>query len=298
MMWIILTVFGALMNIIRLAYQKHLNKEFSVAMVTWARFVFGLPIACAYFYLISRNYGVVPEIHKTFLFYALAVAVFQVLGTMFLVLLFRHRNFVTGVAYSKTEAIQTALIGIIFFGEILSVMGMVAVTIGAVGVVIISMEEVEGKRRFSMKGNRKSAVIGLASGFSFAIAGLSIRYAGLSLALPSATLAAATTLLTSMIIQTIILAVWIFIQNRHEFIKCLPKVKMLAMIGVTSCLGSVGLYTALTMAEAAYVKTVTQIGVLFSVMMTHRFFKEQISYTEMIGIALLVLSIMLVGYYH
>ena len=287
------------MNAIRLGLQKHLNNKLSVEVVTWVRYSFGLPVALIYLLALRYFFFEIPSINISFLLYCILGSVTQISGTILLVNLFKHRNFAIGVAYSKTEAVQTAFIGIILFGEIISLIGIFAILFGVIGMLIISIEEKEARLSCSMTGkNNKSALIGIGSGFSFALSGLFIRNASLALGGNNPMMQASLTLATMVVMQFAVLGLWIVIKNKKDFPPIISNWKISALIGFTSVLGSIGLFSALVLAEAAYVKTVTQIGVVFSIMITHKCFKEKINKQEIVGIVVLIGSIGLLSYFN
>lgn len=297
MIWILLTIFGALMNAIRLGLQKHLNNSLSTELVTWVRYSFGLPFAIIYLTCVQQFYPSAPAMNATFIIYCLAGGVTQIIGTMLLITLFKHRNFAIGITYSKTEAVQTAVIGLILFNEAISSIGIFAILLGVFGIFIISTSE----QRISLTSiaaniTRHSALIGIASGFSFALSGLFIRNASLALEGNIPILQAAMTLTATIIIQMLLLGIWISYKNAQHFRLVTQNLYISALIGITSILGSIGLFTALAMAEAAYVKTVTQVGVIFSVMITHKCFKEPINKLEALGMIIIIVSIGLISF--
>lgn len=297
-MWIVLAIFAALMNAVRLGLQKHLNKGLSVEIVTWARYGFGLPFVLLYLALVCHFSGTVPAINTEFLMHCTAGGVAQIGATILLVILFKHRNFAIGVTYSKTEAAQTALIGIVLFGETVSPVGMLAILLGVAGVIIISTdrENVRFSAVFS-GGAGKSALIGISSGFGFALSGLFIRNATLALDGGTAMVRAAVTLAAVVMIQLVVLGLWILYKNRRDFMLLFLNMKTSVLIGFTSVLGSVGMFTALALAQAAYVKTVTQVGIIFAIMITHKCFKEKISRQEGLGIFVLIGGVILLSFF-
>jgi drug/metabolite transporter (DMT)-like permease len=298
MFWIFLTIFGALMNNVRLALQKNLNNKLCVETVAWARYSFGIPLAFAYFLFAKNCVPEFPQINANFLFYCLIGGVFQIFGTIVLVNLLRRQNFAVGFTYSKTEALQTALIGMIFFGEVVSLIAILSIIIGIVGILIISVSRQEGlASNLFMKFASKSVLLGIVSGLLFSISGLSIRSA--SLALGDSSLMAKTSLLLMVLIliQFMILGLWIFFKKRNEFIKLIVNWKIAFLIGLTSFLGSVGLVSALSLKEATYVKAVTQIGIIFSILISYIFFKEKITKLEMVGMLILTSAIVIISYF-
>ena len=58
-------------------------------------------------------------------------------------------------------------------------------------------------------------------------------------------------------------------------------------------LGSIGWFTAFAMQNAAYVRALGQIELVFTFIATVLFFRERINRTEVLGIALVVAGIMI-----
>ena len=67
--------------------------------------------------------------------------------------------------------------------------------------------------------------------------------------------------------------------------------RIAALAGLMSMIGSMGWFTAFALQNAAYVKALGQIEVLFSILATTLFLGERISLREGAGIALLMASI-------
>jgi len=63
--------------------------------------------------------------------------------------------------------------------------------------------------------------------------------------------------------------------------------------GVTGMLGSLGWFAAFTLQNAAYVKVLGQIELVFTVLASIFFFKERIRTAEAVGILLIVAGILI-----
>src|SRR3546814_14791753 len=59
----------------------------------------------------------VPAFGTAFAGFAIAGAITQMAGTILLIMAFGHRGFVVGTAFSKTAAVQAALVPALFLGE-------------------------------------------------------------------------------------------------------------------------------------------------------------------------------------
>ena len=67
--------------------------------------------------------------------------------------------------------------------------------------------------------------------------------------------------------------------------------RLALFVGITSVLGSIGWFTAASYQTAAYVKALGQIEFFFTLILTYRVFKEKVTFVEIIGMALVILSV-------
>lgn len=293
-LWVWFTCFAGGMQAVRTGLQKALTKKLDTMSVTWVRAGFGLPLALVYFWVLALLGFNVPSWNITFLLLCLAGSLAQIAGTALLVTLFAQRNFAVATIYHKTDALQAAIFGALLFGEFLNLVGFIAVIIGFIGLMFISFAAEKLSLKATLNGlTSQSALIGFGSGLGAALAGLCFRFASLSLQQNSPIMNASFTLVNALVMQTLLLGGYLFYKNRGCFNLIFACFKPSIMVGITSMLGSVGWFTALSMAEAAAVKTVGQIEMLFAVVISRKIFKEKISTLEFVGIALILFSIIL-----
>ena len=99
-----------------------------------------------------------------FFYFSLIGGTAQILATIFTIKLFGKRNFSVGIIFTKTEIIQTAIVGFIFLGEGLSFYGSIAIILSFLGILCRS----EPKKVFLTKSPtiilNKTAVIGVSAG--------------------------------------------------------------------------------------------------------------------------------------
>ena len=105
------------------------------------------------------------------------------------------RSFVVVYAYIKTEAVQAALFGLIFLGDVVTPAAGAAILIATTGVVIMALKP-------GTAMDVRATLLGLAAGAMFALSAVGYRGAILSLALPSYIMAATFTLVTGLLLQT------------------------------------------------------------------------------------------------
>jgi len=284
------------MQAVRTAGQKQLTSSLSPMSVTLARYLFGLPFVVIYVVYLFGASTVVELVHALtntrFLAYALLASVAQIVATVLLVKVFSFRNFAVGTSFAKTEAIQTAIFGIVFFGAALSARGWLAVFIGFVGIVRVSLPK--SKEPWQLT----NVALGTLSGTAFSFTSLWLREASLSLSsfsgMPlSAIQSAALTLVIMVVVQTSICIVYSAVKEPGQ-LRLIPKRAQLGLfVGLTSALGSVGWFTAMTLQNPALVKSVGQVEFIFTLLITTLLFREKITIKEYVGMSFIIASVII-----
>jgi len=118
--WILFTVFAAAMQSVRTAGQKTLTTSISPMSATLVRYLFGLPFAFAWLFFLTGPSLTEKLTHafslNEFILFAALAGVAQILATVLLVISFQFKNFMVGTSFAKTESLQTAVFGSVFFG--------------------------------------------------------------------------------------------------------------------------------------------------------------------------------------
>jgi drug/metabolite transporter (DMT)-like permease len=68
--------------------------------------------------------------------------------------------------------------------------------------------------------------------------------------------------------------------------------RLASLVGLTGMLGSVGWFTAMTLQNAAYVRALGQIELVFTFVASYFYFKEKTNRIEAMGISLIVFGIL------
>ncbi|MEM7731953.1 MAG: EamA/RhaT family transporter [Pseudomonadota bacterium] len=290
--WILIAIAAAAFQTLRFMLQKSLSMgPLSAGGATAARFFYGAPFACLLItaYLAWRGVGF-PALSGMFWAYASIGGLAQILATLFVVLIFAERNFAVGITFKKTEVIQTAIVGFAVLGDRVSLLGFLAILIGLLGVLVLSdppKSGMHGWRRFT----NRAAGLGLASGAFFAVSAVGYRGAVLEIGVSDAFLRGMLTVAVVTVMQSAAMAVWLGVREPGEIGRIWAARRAAVWIGVTSMAGSVGWFTAFALQNAAYVFAVGQVEVIFSLLASVLFFKERVAAREMLGIALLTASI-------
>ncbi len=286
--WIPITLFAVVMQSVRTAGQKHLTAHLDPIAITLVRFLFGLPFAAIYLACVALWSGTsMPSLNPIFVAYTALGGVAQIVATVLLIYLFSLRNFAVGTTYARTEAFLTAFIGALFFGEWVSFQGWIAIVVSVAGVVVLTVarSQIDSAPILRRLWNR-AAAIGLGSGLGFALASLSIRKASLSFGIDDFLLTAGVTLVVMIILQTLIMAAYVAIRSPAQFAIIARQWRVSAFVGVTSALGSIGWFTAMTVERAAYVKALGQVEFLFALVISTLFFRERTTGVELLGMTL------------
>lgn len=294
-LWIALTIGAAFLQNFRSALQKRLAGEISTTAATYIRFLYGVPVAAVYFTTLMVLTGAeLPQMHRLFLLYAGMGGLAQIFGTLLLVGLFAYRNFAVGNTFSKTETVQAALFGIILLGDYLSGIAFLAILVSLAGILTLSVTQSHlTLATFWRSLGDKATLMGVGSGACFGISAVSYRAASLSLEHPNFLVAAGYTLVAILTFQTIIMTIWLAARQRGELLASLRSWRVGSLVGLTGALASAGWFTAMTLQNAAYVKALGQIELVFSYIASRFFFREKTSGIELIGILLVVGGILM-----
>ena len=293
-LWIPITIAAAVFQNLRFMLQKVLSSgNLSATGATFSRFVYSAPLVWLLLLAYSTLAGLsLPALSWTFWGFALAGGLAQVLATICVVALFKYRNFAVGITLKKTETLQAVVIGLVVLGDAISWAGFGAILMGLIGVLLLADPPSSGGP-FVQRVVNKATGLGLASGVLFACSGVAYRGASLELATDDAFLRAALTLAWVTTSQTIGMAIWMRLRARGEITKVLKTWRTAGLVGLTSMAGSLFWFIAFTLQNAAYVKAVGQIELVFSFLASTIFFKETVSRREVAGILILCVAIVM-----
>lgn len=293
-LWIAITIAAAFLQNIRSSLQRHLKDHMGTTGATFVRFGFGLPFAALYLFALTAFTGdPVPPPSAAFLGWMSLGALSQIAATFMLIHLFSFRNFTVGTAYSRTEPAQAALFGLVFLSETVGPTTLVAIAISVFGVMLISV----ARSAFSPAALvtsvfTRTAGIGLFSGTLFGVAAVSYRAASLALGQPNFATQAATTLIWAIGLQTVVMLCWMAWRDRDGLVRIRAAWKISALVGFVGATASFGWFAAMTLQQAAIVKAVAQIEMIFAFATSVFVFREHINRLEIVGCVLIVAGIL------
>ena len=296
--WILITVASAFLQNVRSAMQKHLKGRMGTTGATFVRFGFGVPFALLYMAILALVLArPLPVPGVAFFLWAVIGGISQIAATFLLVHLFSFRNFAVGTAYSRTEPAQAALFALIFLGEKASPGTLVAIAISVAGVMIISVaRSVVSLRSLFTSVFTRTAAIGLLSGTFFGVSAVSYRSASLALAptlpAPDYMMQASYTLAFVIVLQTLLMFAWILLREREELPRIAHAWRPALFVGFVGATASFGWFMAMTLQQAAVVKALAQVEMLFTFASTVFIFKERINRLEVAGCGLIVVGVL------
>lgn len=288
--WILFTFMAAFMQAWRNAFQKQLSTTVDVYGVTLARFIFALPLALIYINCLYHFQPVTESVHFNlrFAIYVLIAALSQIAATALMVQLFKQKNYAIGVGLAKSEAVLAAIIAVVFLSDHLSFLGWFGVAVGGFAVFLMS------KGRDFSDFSIQTLCIGIGSGLCFAITSLLVREASLELDNLPFIHRAAWVLLMVIGTQCFLLLMYLGIFRRATLWAMWQRIGLTFRVSLCSFLASLGWFSAMSMQSVPIVKTLGQVEIIFSMLISAYFFKEKLARAERLGIVLVVIAAFLV----
>ncbi len=295
-LWIPVTIAAAFLQNLRSALQKAIKGRLSTTGAAYARFLYGLPFAVVYLWALNGPAGyAIPPAPWQFWLWCLAGGLAQILFTVVILWLFSFRSFAVGTTFSKLEVVLIAALGAVLLGDTVGPWAILAIAIGAVGTVLLAMTETKLTLGGLLRGlGERATLIGLLCAALLGASVVFVRGAALALNGPDFLVAAAYTLVVVLMMQTLIMGAWFVLFDRPELGRCFREWRRALPVGMAGVAGSMCWFTAFTLQNAAYVRAVGQIELLFTFAVSVFFFKEAVRRSEIIGILLIVTAILMI----
>jgi drug/metabolite transporter (DMT)-like permease len=234
-----------------------------------------------------------PRINGSFLIYSFLGGLSQILFTFLLIHLFSFRSFAVGTTYSKTETIQVAVLGLVLLGDRLSIPAVIAIIISLFGVMVLSVARTKITLASLITGLfEKQTLIGLTCGAFLGASVVFFRGATLALEDSDFIMRAAFSLGVGLIMQTIGMGIYLRLREPGQLTAVLENWRGALTVGIAGVLASICWFTAFALQNAAYVRALGQIELIFTFAASIIFFKEKTSRLEIFGIALIATAIL------
>ncbi|UYN97703.1 MAG: EamA family transporter [Enhydrobacter sp.] len=295
-LWIPITIAAALCQNIRTTMQQKIRGVLSVDGANFVRYLYGAPLALGMLaFLVFGTGREVPTIGWSFLGLVTIAGVAQIVATSLMIHSFSLRNYAVGTVYSKTETVFVALFATFIAAEPLKVGAWLGILVCLGGVAILSVRgSFENVRSVLADLTHKGALYGILSGAVFAIAAGTIREASKLLPDGDFLVRGITTLACMNTIQVVLMAAYLARRDRPQLGKVWVNWRSSIWVGVFSVLGSAGWALAMTLENAALVRAVGQIELVFTFIASRLVLKERPSVGEWIGSIAVVGGVVLI----
>ena len=217
-LWAIIAIIGATAQSLRTVCQKILIPRTGELGASFSRFVYGILFAWIWTFAICLKTGTyLPEMNMLFFVFVGFAAILQIAFTILLIMMFNHRNYAIGIALSKTEILQTALLEAILIGYVASFSTLFAIIIGLVGISLLSYQKIE-----IANGHKvhlffsPSHFLGIGSGAALALANIFYFKATILLDGDLLLLDASFTAAIAITMQTIILGTYLILKQPEQ----------------------------------------------------------------------------------
>ena len=295
-LWLPAALIGGALQAWRTAVQRRVSRTLSVNAAGLVRYLYGLPVAVllvvGYQYLVAP--APFPTLGARFLPFCLGGGIAQIIATNLLLMAFGERNFVVGTAYSKTEAVQSALLSVLLLGDHLGASTWIGIGFGVAGVMVLSTG---GKRMsplaFLRALGQPAARYGIASGFAFALTTIGIRAATQEVHTPDHIRAALIVLAVTVAVQTVLQGTYVYLRERDQVACVFSEWRVAGQVGLMSSVASACWFTGFASAPVALVRIVGQVEVAFTMAFAHFYLGEKTSRSEVAGLVLVAIGVVL-----
>jgi len=294
--WLPATLIAGALQAWRTAVQRRVSQTLSVNAAGLVRYLYGLPFAVALLllYQFALAPAAAPLLGPLFLPFCAAAGLAQIVATNLLLMAFGERNFVVGTAYSKTEAVQSAVLSWALLGERLHWLAWAGIASGVIGVMVLST----GGKRMRVRElpaalGQPAACYGVASGLFFALTAIGVRRATMEVATADHVRAALWVLASTVALQTLMQGGYLLWRERDQLRAVFATWRVSGQVGLLSSIGSACWFTAFATAPVALVRIVGQMEIAFTLAFAHFYLRERLRPSEIAGLVLVVVGVVL-----
>lgn len=293
-LWIPIVVCAVVAQTVRNAAQRSLVASAGMAAATLARFLYGLPFALLVVLVLHatpQTAAPLPTFTTEYAAWLGLAALAQLAGTACLLGAMRQRNFVVGVAYTKTDVLQVALFSAVFLHEWPEAAAAGALLLAVSGVIVMSLPGIGTEVSSPQRWGGLVALYGLGCGAGFALTAVGMRGAALALPGVSPWVAGAWGVLLTQLLQSLLLGGWLAWRDRRSLVVLATHWRGSLTAGAAGALASMLLFTGLALTSAVNVRTLTMLEVLLGYAVSHRL-REQVRPHELAGLALISVGVL------
>ena len=294
MNWVLITAIASLSQTLRSVFQKNIIEDVGVLASAYLRFIFALPFVTllAIFFLDIEEFLILKNLSIKTWFFLVSASICQILFTIILIKLFTLRSFAIGVAFSKTEVIQTTLLEIVIIGFILTSHVLLAIIIGFIGMLFMSKQKLIGNVGHS-RLFLQQVILGVSCGIFLGLSSVLYKVALDSVAIDLIYKKVIVLSFLALAIQSVLFGAYIAnTDEKKNLEKLFNSWKKGLPVGFFGCSATFCWFYAFSLVDATLVRAVGQLEIVFSVLMSYIFYKERITGSELIGMSLITISIL------
>ena len=291
-LWVAFTIAGAFLQNLRSLAQRYLTASLSVHGSSYVRFLYALPVA--WIFSLCWLDGPLPELTVAFWFYVVTGATSQMFATSALIAAVSGSQFAVGTAMSKTESVQATFFGLLILSETISLLNFAGILISLLGAFLVT--GVLGSK--SIEKDNRAVPLGLLAGSLFALCSVCFRGATLelesdSLVVLSPFSRAIVTLTIALTLQTILMGVFLIFRQPGQLGKVLASWRIASIVGIVGAVSSICWFSAMSLVNAALVRAMGQIELVFTVLTSLFIIRERVKLVEIVGMFVLVFGMFL-----
>ncbi len=289
-MWVIFTLIAAASQTARNSMQKELTTTLGTVGATHVRFLYGLPFALLFLFVISLVEGTPPSIlDANYLLWTATGGMTQVLATGLMLAAMRMRSFVVTITYTKIEPVFVLLFAAIFLRDLPTHLAAAGVFVATAGVVIMSWPA-----KGAAFGAMTSTAMGLGSGALFALSAVFYRGGILDLPEGSFVLNASTTLSVALAVQSIAITIYLLVFDRKVLVALIASWRASAPAGFFGAFASQFWFLAFAVQSASLVRALALVEIVFAQVVSRRIFRQSTTAKEFAGMGLIIVGVLVI----
>jgi len=290
MLWMAATVAASGFQVGRNALQRGMMSRTGPWDATLVRFLFGLPFSLLFIAAAATlAQGVHPQFGWSFWAPALVGALSQVLATAALLMAMERAGFAIGTSLQQSSVPLAALVGLVVFGDNLSLVGWAGVALTSIGLAVLVWPDRDAATSGRMPAS--GVLLGVVSGLCFGFALNAFRHAGLGLEPHHPVFAAMTSLTIVQAVQAALLTLYLAARDRAALVAVMRGWRESLGAGLCGALASSGWFLALNLAPAAAVRSVGVIEMPMAAAAGHRLFRERLSLRQVLSVGAVAIGV-------
>ncbi len=289
MLWILITVAAAPLQVARNVLQRGLVGDAGPWGATLVRFLFGLPFSLAIFAAVAlATPSADPRLSARFLVAVAVGALSQVGATAALLMAMRTSGFAVATFMQQSSLPLGGLIGYFAFGDRLSAVQWIGIATTTAALLALSWPS-----RQKATGAASGSLYGLASGMAFAVALNGYRQAGLALEPSHPIYSATAALCIAQALQSVVM-VALLAAIRPGALRAVGASWRVSLgAGFFGTAASACWFSALALAPAGQVRAVGVIEGPIAAAAGRRLFKERLTVRQLLGGALAAAGVLM-----